>query len=409
MVDPMEAFLNRLHHPALAQIELKLDRMQRLLSMLGNPHKKLPPVIHVAGTNGKGSLIAYLRTIFEAAGYKVHVYTSPHLVEFRERIVLAGKTIDNAQVQQIATYVSRVMEQQPATFFEATTALAFLAFAGSKADVLLLETGMGGRLDATNVIDVPLLTVITPVAFDHMEYLGDTLAKIAGEKAGIMKKNVPCVVGRQEPEALAVLEEKAASLHVPLVHFSARGLPLAPSLAGAHQLDNAATAVACIDQLPHFAITDAQILQGIAGAVWPARLQTLVAGPYLGLLAPGMELVLDGGHNQQGAEVLARWLAAQERPVYAICGMIEGKDSDGYMRAIAPHIKALTAVAIPGESTSKKATEVASSAEKAGIPAKTAASIEQALSEIVATAPQSALVLIAGSLYLAGYVLRTHR
>src|SRR5277367_54307 len=188
MVDVVESFLNRLHHPALASVDLSLDRMYRFLSMLGSPHKRLPPVIHVAGTNGKGSLIAYLQAIFEAAGYKVHRYTSPHLVHFHERIVLAGREIENAYLETILRHVSALLPTQPATFFEATTAAAFLAFSERPADILLMETGMGGRLDATNVIEKPLLTAITPVSYDHMEYLGNTLTAIAGEKAGIMRK-----------------------------------------------------------------------------------------------------------------------------------------------------------------------------------------------------------------------------
>lgn len=422
MADPIEQFLNRLHHPSLAQIDLKLDRMLRLLSMLGNPHKRLPPVIHVAGTNGKGSLIAYLKAIFEAAGLRVHVYTSPHLVEFRERIVVAGTMIENAQVQQLAGHVAKILEQQPATFFEATTALAFLAFAQKPADILLLETGVGGRLDATNVIDKPILTAITPISFDHMEYLGETLTRIAGEKAGIIKRGVPCVIGRQEAEAAAVLEAKAAELQAPLIRLGrewhvqnrqyvspTKIMLLTPALAGEHQFDNAATAVACIEQLPQFAIHDGHIAHGLASAVWPARLQKLQAGPCRQQLPVGMELWLDGGHNAQGGEVLAAWLAAQDKPVYMVCGMVGKKDSDGYMQAIAPHVKGLWAVAIPQEKDSKKPEEVAASAVKAGIAAKVAPSIEQAMGSIAREAPHSALVLIAGSLYLAGFILKTHR
>jgi dihydrofolate synthase/folylpolyglutamate synthase len=405
----MEQFLSRLHHPTLAQIDLKLDRMLRLLSMLGNPHKRLPPVIHVAGTNGKGSTIATLRAIFEAAGLRVHVYTSPHLVEFRERIVLAGKMIENAQITQIANHVSRILEQQPATFFEATTALAFLAFAQSKADILLLETGMGGRLDATNAIEKPLLTVITPIAFDHMEFLGDTIAKIAAEKAGIMKRGVPCIVGKQTDEVMVVLREKALEIGATLIPFTARALPALPSLPGVHQLDNAATAIACIEQLPQFGVTTEHIAQGLANTVWPARLQKLSEGAYRKMLPPHCELWLDGGHNPQGGEVLAAWLAEKKLPTYVVCGMVGKKDASGYMQAITPHVKALWAVAIPEDKESKHPVEVADAARKAGISAQEAANIETALADIAALAPPSALVIIAGSLYLAGFVLKTHR
>lgn len=416
MADAMEQFLSRLHHPSLAQIDLKLDRMLRLLSMLGNPHRKLPPVIHVAGTNGKGSLIAYLKAMFEAAGLRVHVYTSPHLVEFRERIVMQGKMIENAQVQQIATYVARVLEQQPATFFEATTALAFLAFAQKQADVLLLEVGVGGRLDATNVIDKPILTAITPVAMDHMEYLGDTLEKIASEKAGIIKKNVPCVVGRQSAQAAAVVEKEAKSLGAPLSRLghewrvenhryvsATKNIALNPSLAGEHQYDNAATAIACIEALPQFNITDEHIAKGLASAVWPARLQKLTQGKYAAMIdAP---LWLDGGHNPQGGEVLGAWLAAQPGEKYLICGMVQGKDAKGFLEHLAPHANALYGITIPDEPNAQRADSIAQAAAELGLEAHAAASVEMALQTIKSRAKTPYLVCICGSLYLAGKVL----
>jgi len=419
MADPIELFLNRLHHPSLAQIDLKLDRMQRLLSMLGNPQRRLPPIIHVAGTNGKGSLIAYLKAIFEAAGLRVHVYTSPHLVEFRERILLSGKMIENAQIQQLASHLARMLEQQPATFFEATTALGFLAFAQKPADILLLEVGVGGRLDATNVIEKPILTAITPIAMDHMEYLGETLELIAGEKAGIIKNNTPCVVGRQAPEAAEVLAKKAAELNAPLIRMGAewsvenhhyisatKNIPLNPSLAGEHQFDNAATAIACIEALPQFGITDAQIAQGLASAVWPARLQKLTSGKYVGMLPAGTPLWLDGGHNPQGGEVLGNWLAAQTNvEKYLICGMIQGKDSKGFLSPIAPHATTLYAIDIPEESTSQKAAAIATSALELGLEAHPAASLEIALQTIASRAKTPYIVCICGSLYLAGKVL----
>lgn len=419
MTDPIELFLSRLQHPVMAGIDLKLDRMQRLLSLLGNPHKRLPPVLHVAGTNGKGSLIAYLRAIFEAAGLRVHVYTSPHLAQFRERIVIAGKMIENAHLESLAHHVARILPQQPATYFEAATAFAFLAFAEKPADILLLETGLGGRLDATNVIDKPLLTAITPVSFDHTEFLGNTLAKIAGEKAGILKKEVPCVIGRQEPEAADAIAARASELNAPLFRLGqewkvenhhyispTKNLLLTPALVGEHQFDNAGTAVACIERMPQFSITDEQIANGLARANWPGRLQNIPSGGYKNILPKGMELWLDGGHNPQGGEVLAAWIAEQKKPTYLVCGMVGTKDADGYMKAIAPQVKGLWAITIPGEATSKKAPEVAASAAKAGIAAHTAPSIEAALAEIAKTAPESALVVIAGSLYLAGFVLQ---
>ncbi|MDE3038326.1 MAG: bifunctional folylpolyglutamate synthase/dihydrofolate synthase, partial [Pseudomonadota bacterium] len=342
-MDNIESFLNKLHHPALAGIDLSLDRMLRLLSMLGSPHKRLPPVVHAAGTNGKGSLLAYVQAIFEAAGYRVHKYTSPHLVHFREQIILQGREIENGHVENIIRYITPVLAAQPATFFEATTAIAFLAFAEHKADILLLETGLGGRLDATNVIEKPLLTVITPIAYDHCEYLGNTLTAIAGEKAGILKHGVPCVVGKQVEEAAAVIEKQAAALTVPLYrygkewhveneiyHSRERTLALHPSLAGDHQFDNAAAAVASIEQMPQFAISGAHITQGLAHAVWPARLQQLTHGGYIDILPPGIELWLDGGHNPQGGEVLAAWLQGRAGcQTYLVCGMTNNKDMAG--------------------------------------------------------------------------------
>lgn len=418
MSDPVEDFLNRLHHPSLANIDLGLERMQRLLMMLGSPHKRLPPVIHVAGTNGKGSLLAYLQAVFEAANYRVHKYTSPHLMQFRERIVLQGKFIEQAYLHTLLKHLAAILPQQPVTFFEATTALAFLAFADVKADVLLLETGMGGRLDATNVIEKPLLTAITPISFDHMEYLGDTIEKIAQEKAGIMKKNVPCVIGRQRADAAAVLEKKAEALNVPLYRVGKewhlqdavyqsprRRLTLAPSLAGRYQYENAATAAACVDQLSGFTIGDEHITQGISGAVWPARLQHLT-GRLAQLLPPGMELWLDGGHNPQGGEVLAEWLqgrSAQE--TYLVCGMMGGKDASGYLAPLKAVTTMLYALPIEGESQSRSAAQLQTEAQRLGIPSEAAKSIENTLQTVASRAKTPATICICGSLYLAGKAL----
>jgi len=418
VADVIESFLNRLHHPALAGIDLSLDRMHRFLSMLGSPHKRLPPVIHVAGTNGKGSLIAYLQAIFEAAGYKVHRYISPHLVHFRERIVLAGREIENPQLESILKHVSALLPSQPATFFEATTAAAFLAFADAKADILLMETGMGGRLDATNVIEKPLLTAITPISFDHMEYLGNSISAIAAEKAGILRGGIYCIVGKQPDEAEKVIEEKATALGTPLYrygkewqienavyHSPKRTLTLAPSLAGRHQFDNAATAAACIDCLPQFAIKDEHIAQGLTKATWPARLQRLTRGGYIELLPKGVELWLDGGHNPQGGEVLGAWMKERNLPVYLICGMIKGKDATAYLKHLAPHITEFYAIAIPGELQTRKAQEVEEAAKSIGIPAVSSPSIENALQTVAGRAKTPAIVCICGSLYLAGKVL----
>jgi dihydrofolate synthase / folylpolyglutamate synthase len=421
MVDPVEAFLNKLHHPMLASIDLSLDRMHRLLGLLGNPQKRLPPVLHVAGTNGKGSLLADLKAILEAGGYRVHRYTSPHLAHFRERIVLAGREIENAYLANIVKHLASVLPSQPATFFEATTAIAFLAFAEHKADILLLETGMGGRLDATNVIEKPLLTAITPISFDHGEYLGTTLTAIAGEKAGIVKRGVPCVVGRQEAEARAVIEAKAAALAAPLYRLreewnwrrengnaiyqsQKRTVEFKPSLAGEYQYDNAATAIACLDQMPQFALSDAHIREGLAHVQWPARLQRLT-GHHASFLPSGMELWLDGGHNPQGGQVLADWLKPQNKDVYLVCGMLKGKDMSAYLKPLAAQARSLYAVAIPDEANSQSASAVESAARALGIEAVAAPSVENALQTIARHAKTPSIICICGSLYLAGKVL----
>lgn len=421
--DPIEDFLNRLQHPLMAGIDLSLERMLQLLARMGNPQKRLPPVIHVAGTNGKGSLIAYLSAIFAAADLRVHRYTSPHLVWFRERIVLQGKEIENVELEKLFRHISPILMSQQATFFEAATAAAFLAFADKPADVLLLETGMGGRLDATNVIEKPVLTAITPIALDHCEYLGKTIEKIAAEKAGIIKKNVPVVIGRQSAEAMAVLEKKAAEKNAPLFRlgreydvqeheYIAGGdrLKLAPALVGEHQFDNAATAVACVNNLPQFNIRDEHIIQGLASADWPARLQHLTSHSYSKLLPQGAELWLDGGHNPQGGEVLGAWLAEQaaNKDVYIVCGMMKGKDSKEFLRYLAPYTKFLSAIPIPREKDSQNPASVAEAARAVGIAAESAENIEASLQSVaqrINAAQKPAIVCICGSLYLAGKVL----
>ena len=421
--DPIENFLNRLQHPLMAGIDLSLERMHRLLAAMGNPHKRLPPVIHVAGTNGKGSLIAYLSAIFEEAWLRYHRYTSPHLVWFRERIILANKEIENSELETLFRHISPLLMQHQATFFEAATAAAFLAFADKQADILLLETGMGGRLDATNVVEKPALTAITPIAIDHLEYLGKTIEKIAGEKAGIIKKNVPLVVGRQCAEVLAVLEKQAASKNAPIFRLGKEwdsanhayisggySLPLSPSLAGEYQYDNAATAVACIKNLPRFAVGDEQIQRGISKAIWQGRLQHLTTHKYNQFLPANTELWLDGGHNPQGGEMLGNWLAeqAKNQDIYLICGMMKGKDSKEFLRYLAPHSKYLAAIQIPREKDANTPENIAVAARAVGMEADSASSIDEALQKItnrIKTSAKPALVCICGSLYLAGKVL----
>lgn len=411
-----DALLERLLHHPLPEIDLSLARVSLFLERVGHPERHLPPVVHVAGTNGKGSLIAYLRAILEAGGYRCHVYTSPHLVRFHERIVVAGQEISDEALREVLMRVLDAAQDFPLTFFESTTVAAFLAFAEAPADVVLLETGLGGRLDATNLVSEPALTAITPISFDHTEFLGDTLAKIAYEKAGIMKPGVPCVLGPQEPEALAVLEGKAVELHAPAMIYGrdfrlegngyfSDGLHLAglaPSLPGQFQLRNAATAVACIEALrPLFPLEDAQILQGIAHAVWPARLQKLEGGALNAIVGIGRMLWLDGGHNPSAGEAVAAWQQARGGKIHLVLGMLKGKDAAGYLRPLVPHLASLTVIPIEGEEKSAPVESLLEIAKTLGMSGQAEDSVEAALARI----PGGEDVLIGGSLYLAGVVL----
>lgn len=423
MPDIIRDLLERMHHPSLDAIDPGLDRVKRFLDLLGSPHKKLPPVIHVAGTNGKGSLIAYLSAILEKAGYSVHRYISPHLIRFNERIQLNGRQISDEYLQALLERVVGYVDKEPVTSFESTTAAAFLAFSEHPADVLILETGMGGRMDATNVIDTPLLTAITPISFDHTNFLGNTLTEIATEKAGIMKAGVPCIVGRQRNEALKVIEKTAKRLKSELyrcdkewqlawqagstVYESAkRTVPLKPSLAGKHQFDNAAAAVACVDMLPGFHITDGHIVQGLESAVWPARLQRLKQGRLAALVPKGMELWLDGGHNPQGADALAQWIGDRNmREVYLVCGMIKGKDSGAFLKSLSAYVQGVYTVTIPDEPVSQPAEQLEMAAREAGMQVVSAPSVENALQTIAQRAKTPAIICICGSLSLAGKVL----
>ncbi len=424
------AVLARLQHPALPVIDLGLERVNALLARLDNPQLRLPPVIHVAGTNGKGSLIAYLSAIMQAAKLRAHRYISPHLVRFHERIMLAGREIDDQALLDTLTRTEQAMQEAPVTFFEATTAAAFLAFAEHSADVLLLETGLGGRLDATNIIPSPLLTAITPIAMDHSEFLGDTLAKIAAEKAGIIKPGVPCVIGPQLPEVLKGLEVTAEEQRAPLWRYGKEWyleqqggrhsyrsahltLALKPSLEGEHQFANAATAVACIDALRVHAsthkviekINDAAMANGIARASWPARLQRLTDHPFVQALPDACELWLDGGHNPHAGAMLANWANGRGLPVYLVCGMIEGKDTGGFLMPFKGIAQRVYCITIPEEPKAQTADALALTAASAGIAACAAGDIEHALHSIAQQTQGPALVLICGSLYLAGWVL----
>ena len=403
-------------HPKV--MDLSLGRMHRLLEALGNPERKLPPVIHIAGTNGKGSTQAMIRAGLEAAGLRVHAYTSPHLARFHERIRLAGELISEAELVAVLTEVMEINAGAPITYFEITTCAAMLAMARVEADYTLLEVGLGGRLDTTNVVEAPRLTIITPISLDHQSYLGDTLAEIAGEKAGILKRGVPCIVGPQPDEVREVIEAKAEEMQARCLiagqdfhSFEERGgmvyqdemglldLPL-PALIGAHQVENAGAAL-CALRILGVDTAEAALLT----AEWPARMQKLKFGPLIDA-APEAELWLDGGHNPAAGKALAEALTRlPERPLYMVCGMLNTKDIGGYLAPLAASAVRLTGVSIPGETATLSADEICTAARAAGMVADTADSVAEAVARVVAEAP-AARILLCGSLYLAGRILR---
>ncbi len=412
--------LGRLH-PKL--IDLSLGRIDRLLSALGNPQDDLPPIVHVAGTKGKGSTVATMRACLESAGYRVHAYISPHLVRFHERIRLAGRLIDEERLIALLEECEHANRDAPITFFEITTAAAFLAFARTPADIVLLEVGLGGRLDATNVVRSPAVTAITPVSLDHQAFLGDTVAAIAGEKAGILKPGVTAVIAPQPSDAAGVIEARAAAVSAPLYRagrewrceVSGGGmryegerwrlvLPL-PSLLGAHQIVNAGTAIAGLEQLSGFDIPTKAIADGLRHIDWPARLQPLRRGPLVDAVPPHWELWLDGGHNPAAGEVLGDVAAGwHDRPLYLVVGMMNTKDAAGFIAPLAKHARALWAVTIPGEKNALPAEAIAAAAGSVGLPAQTADSVLAAIRDIAARNGDGR-VLICGSLYFAGRVL----
>lgn len=423
MTEGSDRVLERLGRLHPKKIDLSLGRIEALLAKLGSPHERLAPVIHVAGTKGKGSTVATMRACLEAAGYKVHAYISPHLVRFHERIRLAGELIGEEALVALLEEVERANAGAPITFFEITSAAAFLAFSRVPADILLLEVGLGGRLDTTNVVRRPAVTAITPVSLDHVAFLGDTIAKIAFEKAGILKSGAPGVIAPQLADAETVIEARAAAVGAPLYRAGrewrcdAAGAGMryegthwrldlpAPSLIGAHQILNAGTAIACLENLNGFAIPSEAIAAGLRDIDWPARLQLLRTGPLIGL-APENELWLDGGHNPAAGEALAPVLAGwRDRPVDLVVGMLNTKDSAGFLRPMAPYARALRAVTIPGEDNPLPDSEIAAAARSVGIAAETAPSVEAAVKALAAQ-PQRGRILICGSLHLAGVVLR---
>jgi dihydrofolate synthase / folylpolyglutamate synthase len=426
IVERALARLGGLHPKRIDRVDsstLSLRRIERLLVVLGNPQNRLAPVIHVAGTNGKGSTVATLRACLEAGGYQVHAYTSPHLVRFNERIRVAGNIIGDADLAALLDEVERANDGGEITFFEVLTCVAFLAFARTPADFTLLEVGLGGRLDTTNVVQRPAVTAITPVSLDHQAFLGPTIAAIAGEKAGVLKTGTAAVIGPQVDEAEAVIEARAAAIGAPLYRWRQEwrcdpadggmryesprwtlDLPL-PSLPGAHQIANAGTAIACLEQLAGAELPREAIAGGLRLIEWPARLQLLTRGPLVDMM-PGWELWLDGGHNQSAGEMLGNVAAGwRDRPLDLVVGMLNTKDASGFLAPLAKHARALQAVTIPDEENPLPAGVIAETARALGIPAREASSVETALDGIrEAGAPGR--VLICGSLHFAGVVLR---
>ncbi|MGE0211057.1 MAG: folylpolyglutamate synthase/dihydrofolate synthase family protein [Parvibaculaceae bacterium] len=428
-----DAILRRLLelHPKI--IDLTLDRVWRLLDRLGNPQGRLPPVIHVAGTNGKGSVVAYLRAMLEAGGRTAHVYTSPHLVRFHERIRIGqpggGELISEQRLSALLEECEAANGGEPITFFEITTVAAFLAFAREPADYLLLEVGLGGRLDATNVVAAPRATVITSIDYDHQQYLGETLTEIAGEKAGILKRDVVAVVGPQPDEALRAIETAAARVGAPLLianqdwqAYEQQGalvyqdeaglldLPM-PLLPGRFQIDNAGIAVATMRAVGDPAVGRSAIAEGLRGARWPARMQRLGSGRLTDLLPEGSELWLDGGHNPSAGRAVAESLADFDervpRPLTLIVGMLKTKEAAGFIKPFAGLASRMIALAIPDEENALPAEVLKAIAEEQGIEAEIGEGIEDAVRR--AAASPEARIVICGSLYLAGRVLALHQ
>jgi dihydrofolate synthase / folylpolyglutamate synthase len=430
---PLDAIQERLLALHKRKIDLTLDRMLRLLELLDHPERRMGPVIHVAGTNGKGSTVAYLRAILEAAGLSVHVFTSPHLVRINERYRLGrkggGVLVSDAELLDALEHCERLNGGEPITVFEIETAAAFHLFAREPADVVLLEVGLGGRGDSTNVVDVPLATVITPVAMDHMEMLGDTLAKIAAEKAGIIKRGVPLISAMQEAEAEAVIEQRAKELRAPqhiggqhwqvsvergrLVFQDERGLldlpP--PRLFGRHQFDNAGLAIAALRAIDSLKIPVAAYETGVSKAEWPARMQRLSSGALVGLAPANSEVWLDGGHNPHCGQAVAIALGDLEervsRQLVVIVGMPSNKDAGGFLANFAGMTRHIIAVPIPDHENAYTPSALAAAGRHLGMRIETAPNVAEALraiSRLVYEMPPR--ILITGSLYLAGAVLR---
>jgi dihydrofolate synthase / folylpolyglutamate synthase len=428
---PLGELIARLSALHPKRVDLDLERMHRLLQRLGHPERKLPPVIHVAGTNGKGSTIAYLRAILEAAGLRVHAYTSPYLVRVNECFRLGrggGVFVDDDELCAALEHCGQVNAGAPITIFEIETAAAFCLFAQHPADVVLLEVGLGGRLDATNVIDAALATVIAPVSMDHSEFLGDTLTAIAGEKAGIIKRSVPVICAEQPPDAMAAIEAQAKRLRAPLhsagqewhvnvergrlVYQDDRGLMdlAAPKLFGRHQFDNAGLAIATLRAQDAFRIEPAAFEAGIVNAEWPARMQRLAAGRLAEQGPQGCEIWLDGGHNAEGGRVAAAALGDLEervsRPLVVIVGMMASKDASSFLANFAGLTRHIMAVQIPDRDNTMPPDRLAAAARALGMRVEISGSVEAALHSLARLAYEvPPRILITGSLYLAGHVL----
>lgn len=409
-------------HPKI--IDLSLDRMHRILAALGHPEHGLPPVIHVAGTNGKGSTVAFMRAILEAAGQSVHVYTSPHLVQFHERVRLNGQLVAEPALVEALLECERANGPDPITYFEITTAAALLLFSRAPADVLLLEVGLGGRLDATNVVDRPLATVITPVGMDHAQYLGTTIPAIAAEKAGILKSGVPGIIAGQRPDALKTIEDRASEIDAPLAisgqdwrAYDEAGrmifqdeaglldLPQ-PRLSGHHQIENAGTAIATLRAVMPDLSAEA-IRKGLETVDWPGRLQAVSSGQLLDWAPSDAEVWIDGGHNGDAGTVLAETMAGLEerdpKPLVLVSGMLATKTAEAFFGPFSGLAGEAITVPIPDTTSAYDATELASMADDAGVPARPAADLKSALSSIDTDTPPR--ILICGSLYLAGHAL----
>jgi len=418
-----DVIVERLHrlHPSL--IDLSLNRIFELLDRLGNPQNELPTPVHVAGTNGKGSYLAFMQSICEAAGLVVHKYTSPHLVNFGERIIVAGKQISEKNLVDLLKECEAANAGQEITFFEISTAAAFLAFSRTKADVSLIETGLGGRFDATNVIQKPALTAITPISMDHMRFLGNTISAIAFEKAGILKPSVTSIIGPQDPAAMEIIENRANEIGAPLLrqgsewnltedfsglHLSHRENTLAlpyPGLPGMHQYSNAGQAVVSILELFGSHIERDTIATGLETTKWPGRLQKLDEGKLVSLIPKGWELWIDGGHNQAAAEAILDFVEVwSDSPLVLIFGALNSRDPQDFLEILAPVTSLAVCITIPGEKSALQAHDCLLAAQSVGIEAIETTSVQSAL-KTAARHGTKGRILICGSLYLAGAVL----